>query len=403
MNKILEYYSRKDVQSILIESAKDREVGIKFNDTFGKRPDVLQYENDVYELTSQGATSFHISQERWSNPLLLRTGMTKSQLDDLRIGWDLIIDVDGKTLEYSKIVTFYLLEALKFHNIKNISVKYSGNKGFHIGIPFESFPRNVNNQETKDLFPEGVKIIASYLVDMIRSHVNEKIQDFDKKKLVEIDSLLISSRHMFRAPYSINEKSGLVSIPINPNNILDFDVNEANVENVKVNRKFLDRTNISSLDASSLIIQAFDWFKKQPSENKPGFKEIKIPEKAINEIYFPPCIKLGLMGLDDGKKRFLFILLNFLKNTGYDYNSIEKIVLDWNKKNKEPLRENYVMAQVSWHKRQKQAILPPNCPSYSDMPYYKEINICQPDGFCKFIKNPVNYSIRKSRQVTTFK
>src|SRR3989344_7898302 len=142
MNKILEYYSRRDVQKALIESAKDREVGIRFNDTFGKRPDVLQYENDIYELARQGATSFHISEERWSNPLLLKPGLNKNQLDDLRTGWDLIIDVDGKALEYSKIVTFYLLEALKFHNIKNTSVKFSGNKGFHIGIPFESFPRN---------------------------------------------------------------------------------------------------------------------------------------------------------------------------------------------------------------------------------------------------------------------
>ena len=78
MNPYLNYYLRKDIQSSIIKSAKNREVAVVYSDKgFGKRPDILQYENDIAELAKQGATSFHISEEHWKNPLLIRTGMSK--------------------------------------------------------------------------------------------------------------------------------------------------------------------------------------------------------------------------------------------------------------------------------------------------------------------------------------
>ena len=35
--------------------------------------------------------------------------------------------------------------------------------------------------------------------------------------------------------------------------------------------------------------------------------------------------------------------------------------------------------------------MPPNCKEY-----YQGIGVCQPDNFCKLIKNPMNYVVRKS-------
>ena len=129
---VLTYYSRKDVQKAILLSSKDREVAVKYGQKgFGKRPDILQYESDVLELAKQGATSFHISEERWQNPLHLKTGLTKKQLDDLRIGWDLVLDIDGKSLEYSKKAGYLIVEALKFHDIKKFSVNCMGD---HIQI-----------------------------------------------------------------------------------------------------------------------------------------------------------------------------------------------------------------------------------------------------------------------------
>src|SRR3989338_4118927 len=101
---LLLHYKRRDIQEAMVAHAKDREVAVKFGEKgFGKRPDMLQYPNDVKELGKSGATSFHISEERWKNPLALQPGMSKRQLDDLRIGWDLLIDVDTKFFEIAKI------------------------------------------------------------------------------------------------------------------------------------------------------------------------------------------------------------------------------------------------------------------------------------------------------------
>ena len=208
--------------------------------------------------------------------------------------------------------------------------------------------------------------------------------------IVDIDTILISNRHMFRAPYSYHEKSGLVSIPINKNNILDFNKEQAKPENVSFNEKFLSECNDG--EASRLILQAFDWNKKLPQKEINIQKQYSDITQKVSMELFPSSIKKGLLGLEDGRKRFLFVLLNFLKSLNYDYNEIEKIVMEWNKKNKELLKEGYIISQLLWHKRQNK-ILPPN---YSNKAYYDDIGLKPKENELKF-KNPVNYSSRLFR------
>jgi hypothetical protein len=416
---LIDFYSREDVQDELIRCAKDREVAARFGERgFGKRPDILQFRGDIIELVKQGATSFHFSEERWDNPLNLKTGMTKKQLDDLRTGWDLVLDVDCSYFEYSKIMTRLLIDALNFHDIKEISLKFSGNKGFHIGVPFEAFPGKVHNLKTKLLFPDGLRVIAEYLKDMIREPFLAKLMDkedveticnnikkdvndlvvdggLDPFKVADIDTVLISNRHMFRAPYSINEKSGLVSVCLKVEELNDFQRKDAEVGKVKNIIKFLDFKE--GQDASNLIIQAFDWNSKNKTRllvNVPQKNvEYDIPKIAVEEKYFPPCIIRALEGgLEDGRKRALFILVNFLRNVGWDLNDIKTRIMEWNKTHPEQLRENYIISQLNWHKKQKQSILPPNC---NNAAYYKDLRICFPNNICERFKNPVNYSLRR--------
>ena len=61
INVSLSHYKRDDIQEEIIYNSKDREVAARFNDQFGKRPDVLRHANDILELAKQGATSFHAS------------------------------------------------------------------------------------------------------------------------------------------------------------------------------------------------------------------------------------------------------------------------------------------------------------------------------------------------------
>jgi len=419
LSDIIRFYSNDKVKKAIVSLARSREVVTRYNDYVGKRPDSLIYENDIIELARNGATSFHASMERWKNPLLLRQDMKKKELDDLRIGWDLIFDIDSKYLDYTKLCAKLVCDALEFHGIKNYSVKFSGGTGFHIGVPFESFPSEINNQPVKLLFPSGARIIAGYISSMIREQLAEEILSFENIKLIRkrtgkkfnelvkngeldpyqlitIDTVAISSRHLFRMPYTFNEKTWLVSIPIDKKEILSFDVKNAEYKNVEVSKGFLDK--FKKDEAKQLFIQAFDWDMSQEvgkEINELGEK-YDIPKTAISKEFFPPCIQNIYKGLEDGRKRALFVLINFLRSVGWDFESIKKEVFEWNKKNNEPLRESYINSQLNWHKRIKGSYLPPGCKNKN---YYTDIGVCKPDNFCKNIKNPVVYPFKKMKKM----
>jgi hypothetical protein len=494
ISKRLLHYKRRDVQERLLQSSKDREVGIRYGDRgYGKRPDVLLYENDILDSVKKGATSFHISEERWHNPLDLSTEMSKADQEELRKGWDLVLDIDCPYWTYSKLTTYMFVKSLRQHGINSVSCKFSGNKGFHIGVPFEAFPAAINNISIKTWFPEGPKKIALYLLDYISKtlikvdsggvidfdgvhkitieklaeetgkeksdlikHIcsdckkkinpgdmkpkiesicprcetrvfqsdsvacpkcgsimdrithhpkvcscgtkNPPIEAFDPMAIVDVDTILISSRHMFRAPYSMHEKSGLVSVPIPLDTILDFDKSSAMPENVMPEKEpiFLDTRKVRKDEAMNLMTAAFDIGKEdlrfktiidKENEERKSQKKYDAVSKAIPVEYFPPCILKILEGLEDGKKRSLFVLMNFLTSAGWAHKEAEELLQEWNKKNRPPLKDRDITFQVNYHGQKKKLVLPPNCRSY-----YQDFRVCFPDAICQRIKNPVQYA-----------
>lgn len=427
---ILRHYKREDVQKEIIEHAKDKEVAIKYSDKgFGKRPDILSNPNDILELAKQGASSFHCSEELWKNPLQLTPMLKKKELEDLRKGWDLVLDIDCPYFEYSKIAADLLVRALKHHGIKSISCKFSGNKGFHIGVPFEAFPSKVKLDreiDAKVYFPDGVRCIAGYLKDMTKDIFAKKIYEIengnitkiasnskknpkdilklingksvlDPEAILEIDTVLISSRHLYRMPYSLHEKSGLVSIPIDIDKIMEFNREDAHPDKAEVNKyKFIERENVMPGEARELFDKAI--YSLLMTENKKEFKskETNYYEElteALPKELFPPCVNNILKGMEDGKKRAMFLLMNFLSSVGWNYDEIDRLMKEWNEKNPEPLKEQLILGQIRYHKQHKKKILPPNC---ANQMYYKDMRVCTPDNLCSKIKNPVNYSRRKA-------
>jgi hypothetical protein len=296
-------------------------------------------------------------------------------------------------------------------------------------VPFEAFPSRIKDRETKALFPEAPKKIALYVKENIKEELGRRILetekgDFSKVKektgfdkeiiryeknefgdpvrklnvepFLEIDTILIAPRHLYRMPYSLHEKSGLVSVVIDPEKVMDFKKEMARPEKVRISKfKFLDR-DVRGESGGKLLLQALDFEAKREDrdydeELKKDFEEIKI-EGAIREEFFPPCMKKILEeGLDDGRKRAVFCLMNFLGKIGWEKKEIQEFLLKWNQeKNKEPLRENLILGQLRYFKKGEK--LPPNC---SNDAYYKDIGICQPERLCEKIRNPVNYTIIK--------
>ncbi|MEA3514526.1 MAG: hypothetical protein U9R34_03560 [Nanoarchaeota archaeon] len=490
ISNILLHYKRKEIQEAMLVNAKNREVSIRYaNGGFGKRPDIIQYPSDVMEFVKSGASSFHVSEERWSNPLLLSPEMKKKEQEDLRIGWDFIIDIDCPVFEYSRIIAYLIVKALKRYGINAVSCKFSGNKGFHVAVPFESFPEKVSvkgeMKEIRLLFPESTRRIADFLgnqidskergyelssmvlehdgVDEVAAKMGKKkeemfktvckkceseikkeyrnfdikaicpnceteniippnlkdnfvsctgcgrivryeeetqehrclrcgslefVQKFDNSSILEIDSVLISSRHLYRMVYSLHEKSGLASVPVDIDHILDFTKDDARPEIVKVGElKFLDISKCRPNEAGKLIQESFDDDPLIEVEEVSLSKEYKVPTSAIPQEFFPPCMKKILNGMKDGKKRALFSLLNFLDSLGWGYDDIAKLVREWNELNEDQLREVYLNGQLKHQKQKKKHMLPQNCKGY-----YEDLQVCFPDAICRKVKNPVNYA-----------
>ena len=165
--KCLRFYKRKNIQDAVVAHARGKEVGVRYGDGFGKRPDIISYPREVLELALRGVTSIHASEERWENPLELDSNKGRKELDELRAGWDLVLDVDCPDWEISKLTTHLFIKTLKDEGVKTISCKFSGNKGFHIGVPFEAFPKTFQGEPLEKLFPDACRRIAEYLVNII--------------------------------------------------------------------------------------------------------------------------------------------------------------------------------------------------------------------------------------------
>ncbi len=519
------YYLRKDIQQAIFEFCKNRETVANFNNEyFAKRPDFLDYPNDVGNLAKSGATSFHCSEELWSNPLDINTNMTPKEYNEIKIGWDFLIDIDSKYFDYSKLAAQLLIKALEHHGVKNIGIKYSGSKGFHILIPFKAFPSKIGEHNTKDMFPEWPRLVASYLFNLIKEPMyNEilkmtsqidleekgeltmenicpkcgnktdkkvigkyKCQDLkcrtevesmksnrkqmicpscngkmiriskreisfcetckintsnlessdsvdgkkvyrEKKKLEfdlgknktqdiklnslelqysnfeikkqiddiekSIDIILVASRHLFRAPYSLHEKTAYASIVIDKKDLPNFKPSDADPLKIKSPRSFMP--DCEDGEAKDLLAQALDKVEKRTenTESKRYDKTNSIDIKGleITEEMFPPVIKKILKGIkQDGRKRALYLLLSFYNSLEFPQEYIKEKLAEWNDKNYAPLKEGYLQSQITWFEKRRP--LPPNY----DKPIYKEFGITSPPE--PGMKNPINYTIKKALQ-----
>lgn len=474
------YYSRKEIQEAIYNFCKNRETVPRYLEGFGKRPDALDYPSDIISFVKKGATSFHCSEEIWNNPLSINTDMTPEQYNKIKTGWDFLIDIDSKYFDYAKIAARVLIKTLEYHGLKNVGVKYSGSKGFHIIIPKAAFPEELNGELTKNKFPEWPRAIAGYLKEITKDQVNQQIMGVTSKEKLKqkgeltekifcseceneilqkeedlfecenmkckyklyfkkskrrdhrcpnckfnmnfvgtfkryfcekckkykpnskiqlrkeqtiksqedsVDIVLVSPRHLFRAPYSLHEKTALSSVVINKDDLENFTPKDADPLKIKV-KDYLPKCERN--EAKQLLIQALDWAKKkevQPEKKYDG-KPLDLKGFTITEDMFPDVIKKILDGMKaDGRKRALSVLISFFTSLDFPREYIEDKIGEWNKKNYKPLQSGYIKSQIEWSLKNKR--LPPNY----DKSTYKELGVAS-ETFG--LKNPINYTIKQA-------
>jgi hypothetical protein len=234
--------------------------------------------------------------------------------------------------------------------------------------------------------------------------------DFEKtiagEKVGEFDMVLVAPRHLFRMPYSLHEKTSLSSVVIDKTQIAGFTPKDAQPLSIEL-KEYMKKPKPDC--GTELLRRALEWKAKQEEQlmqsynaaaQAPGANRVPTSSKKeyaqrdyshLTEKDFPQSVQKLLKGLDDGKKRGLFVLITFLRSIGYAKEKTDVIVRQWNEKNKQPLREGYVRSQVEWHYKQRKQILPPN---YENDAFYKDIGLFEkrPNA-----KNPLSEIASKAR------
>lgn len=407
---IFDYYSREDIAAALVKNASGREVaGAFFDGSYDARPNILQYPSDVVQMARKGVTSFHYSVEHWSNPMAVHTSADYAKL---RTGWDTIIDIDSKLgLEESQIAAAAIIDMLGKYDIRNINIKFSGRRGFHICLSWKMFPKEINFKPLAAMYPNVPRAVVSFIKDRVKDEIMKKLlRQKSAKELIETLQEVPSelspyffleiennwgARHMFRAPYSLNEKTWLVSLPIRTEQLQGFEPRMAEIKNISVKENFFAA---EENEAENLLIDALDWESLQRKDAPKTVPKKRIDyERKIPEELFPPCMVLMLQGMTDGRKRALFTLISFLRMCNWGWQDIESRIFEWNERNKPPLPRNIVVAQLRWG--QANARNPWNCPP--DGQLYVDIGVCRPDRICRagtehiVIKNPIVYPFKK--------
>ena len=218
-------------------------------------------------------------------------------------------------------------------------------------------------------------------------------EEISGEKMATLDLVLVASRHLFRMPYSLHEGTALASVVLTKEQIDSFTPSDANPLKVKVSNFY---PLAKEGEASRLLESAISWKKFHDAEEETSIRKKysggKIEVTGVTEDMFPKSIKKLFKGVEDGRKRGLFVILTFLKCLNFSPEYINKKVRDWNKLNGQPLKEGYIRSQIDWHLKQTKQILPPN---YKNDSYYKDLKLIE--NYPKE-KNPIVEVLRKARK-----
>ncbi len=254
---------------------------------------------------------------------------------------------------------------------------------------YDKDPENPNFPLSSDKYPEFF----------------EEIKGVSAEKIANLDLVLVAPRHLFRMPYSLHEKTALVSLVLNKDELEDFNPRKADPLNVEIKDFYPE--NIDE-EARRLLAAALDWKKGREKQDKEieeekygkmknkGDYKVEIDTSKIKEDMFPKPIKKLLKGLKEGKKRGLFILITFFRALGFDAGYINNKIKEWNELNEPKLKEGYIRSQIDWHLKQNRKILPPN---YDNESFYKDLGLFDAGERPK-VKNPLVEVMRELRKRT---
>ena len=230
--RIYNYYSRPDIQRAMFEYAKGRKITVlrHFRTLYNeiKKPEDILYISLYHAEQSNLWPSLH--------------GQISRKLKSGEQICDFVIEIDYKrSWETCFRATRPIIEMFLDFGV-HACVKFSGHCSAHVIIPGEIFPPDKRTPH-----------IRSQLMQFVGKVV---------KHSEKLDRSFTSSAHFLRLAYSINEKTGLVSLPVKLDEFDYFSWQEARIEEVKVVNNWWGRVPADAQERISEFLQ-FALQKKQ--------------------------------------------------------------------------------------------------------------------------------------------
>ena len=216
---VLQYYGTPEVQQAIFEAGRDRDTVTVLDSGIlsrgrGNAPGFSGAE-DIPRIALQCLQShpiprkypaFHGTVQKYRQTELFRRGRTPC-------GSDMVFDIDIKTNYRQAFQQGKKIADFLEHQKVTYRLKFSGGTGPHIILPCETFPQSFAANRFKRLF----RTICE------RANVESESVDFS----------LTSPNHFLRLAYSLNETTGLISLPLSRDTLEAFEPGMAERSEVK--------------------------------------------------------------------------------------------------------------------------------------------------------------------------
>lgn len=232
------------------------------------------------------------------------TGFSGKHISDF-----LLFDFDGENLEEvrNEVLKFCLYLYYEYELPTNyLRVSFSGNKGFHVGIPFSCF---TNSLLPKNNFYQIYKNIAQDLAKDFRF----------------VDAKIYELKRLFRITNTINSKSGLYKIPLYFDELENLCSDE--IKELAKSKRTIEELAIEEIEILPLLQELYQKWNRASleHENKPKAKEVG---SLLN-------------GVSEGNRNDSAIKLTGLFiDKGFDESLTIEFMRLWNEKNTPPMKES---------------------------------------------------------------
>lgn len=190
---------------------------------------VIDSEEKFSKVLRAGAISFYFSYWRYEDPF------STSEIRGRDLVWSLRAKKGGLTA--AKEVTNLFVNFLEEEGFFNPLIKYSGEVGFDIVIPLEDVQTTSPND--LDFLSKVHRDLTGCASDYILSNSSFGVENngFELKLKGRMGTCLLTElrwrRGLLLAPMSLHPSSGLVSVPLFPEELNDFSIVEASPKKVQ--------------------------------------------------------------------------------------------------------------------------------------------------------------------------